>query len=63
MTRFYVVMNSLGEVFDTKAMLFKPIKVDDKNARINDKAKADDIQKEQAAKGYECLVSTVNCAC
>lgn len=63
MTRHYVVMNSLGEVFDTKAMIFKPIKVDDKNARINDKAKADAIQKEQTGKGYECLVSTVTCAC
>lgn len=63
MSTFYVVMNPFGEVFNTNANRFESIKVDDKNARINDKAEADNIQKEQAAKGYECLVSTVNCAC
>ena len=63
MTTFYVVMNSLGEVFNTNARRFEPILADDKNARINDKAEADTIQKEQAAKGCECLVSTVRCAC
>lgn len=63
MTKFYVVMNSLGEVFNANAKCFEPIKANDENARINDKAEADNIQKEQAAKGYECLVSTVCCAC
>ncbi len=63
MTKFYVVMNSIGEVFNTNARCFEQIKVSNENARINDKAEADSIQKEQEAKGYECLVSTVRCAC